>query len=232
MPTLEGRRSKIWTDIINIALLNPDLHNFYIHNSHITLGDRSRVHFWLDKWIGNVCLKEEFPRLFSLSNNKHRVVRVFFENRDAADDWNPEFRRTLLAWKEEEVLRLVCLLRSAPDLCSEKPDALKWTAESSRVFSAASAYKWSESLLSLVTAITGSIWNNSAPPKVQFFGWLAWHGKVKTSYFLHRIGILDGSVNLECVLCHNDVETVEHILLVCPFVWRLWSNNVRWWGFQ
>ncbi|KAF5938282.1 hypothetical protein HYC85_025788 [Camellia sinensis] len=40
------------------------------------------------------------------------------------------------------------------------------------------------------------------------------------------------SVNLECVFCHNDVETVKHILLACPFVWRLWSNIVRWWGFQ
>ncbi|XP_028115045.1 uncharacterized protein LOC114312955 [Camellia sinensis] len=80
--------------------------------------------------------------------------------------------------------------------------------------------------------MAASIWNNFAPPKVQFFGWLAWLGKVKTSYFLHRIGILTGNVNLGCVFCHIEVESVEHILLHCPFVWRLWSDIICWWGLQ
>ena len=25
---------------------------------------------------------------------------------------------------------------------------------------------------------------------------------------------------------------MEHILLSCPFVWRLWSNIEKWWGLQ
>ncbi|GMP86349.1 hypothetical protein CsSME_00039152 [Camellia sinensis var. sinensis] len=61
---------------------------------------------------------------------------------------------------------------------------------------------------------------------------MAWLGKIKTSSFLHRIGILTGNVNLDCVFCHNEIETVEHILLYYPFVWLLWSNIVRWWGLQ
>ncbi|XP_028106799.1 uncharacterized protein LOC114305857 [Camellia sinensis] len=80
--------------------------------------------------------------------------------------------------------------------------------------------------------VAASIWNNFAPPKVKFFGWLAWLSKVKTSSFLYRIGILTGSANLSCVFCHEEVETVEHILLYCPFVWLLWSDIIHWWGLQ
>ncbi|GMP35715.1 hypothetical protein CsSME_00008056 [Camellia sinensis var. sinensis] len=106
------------------------------------------------------------------------------------------------------------------------------SADPSELFSVASVYSWSESLLGPVVAVAGSIWNNFAPPKVQFFGWLAWLGKVKTSSFLHRIGILDGSANLACVFCQNEIETVDHIFLFCPFVWLLSSNIIRWWGLQ
>ncbi|XP_028056259.1 uncharacterized protein LOC114260377 [Camellia sinensis] len=83
-----------------------------------------------------------------------------------------------------------------------------------------------------VVPVADLIWNNFAPPKVQFFMWLAWLGKVKTSSFLHRIGILSESANLACVFWHDEVETVDHLFLFCPFVWLLWSNIVRWWGLQ
>ncbi|CAL5443483.1 unnamed protein product [Camellia sinensis] len=33
-------------------------------------GDGNRIRFWIDKWLGNVSLKDEFPRLFSLSTDK------------------------------------------------------------------------------------------------------------------------------------------------------------------
>lgn len=230
IPKPVGRGSKIWSDIITAVLSNPELHSFYITNSHIVPGDGRRVQFWRDKWVGNVCLMDEFPRLFSLSTDKNGVVKVFFEQRSDDGGWNMGFRRPLLVWEEEEAQRLSNLLRNAPALCNNKPDELKWSADPSELFSVASVYSWSESLLGPVLAVAGSIWNNFAPPKVQFFRWLAWLGKVKTSSFLHRIGILDGSANLACVFCQNEIETVDHILLFCPFVWLLSSNIIRWWG--
>lgn len=171
--------------------------------------------------MGNVCLMNEFPRLFLLSNDKNGVVSVFFERRVEDGGWNLGFRRSLLVWKEEEAYRLSSLLSTAPTLCSTKPDELLWCADPSKLFTVSSVYKWTESLLGSAIPVAASIWNNFAPPKVQFFGWLARLGKVKTSSFLHRIGILTGSANLGWVFCHNEVETVEHMLLYCPFVWLL-----------
>jgi len=231
-PKLFGRGSKLWTDIIHAVQSNPELHQFYMNNSKIVLGDGRRVLFWRDKWVGNVCLMDEFPRLFLLSNDKDGVVSVFFERRAEDGGWNLGFRRTLMAWEEEEAYRLSCLLSSAPILCSTNPDELLWCADPSKLFSVSSIYKWTESSLGSAIPVAASLWNNFVPPKVQFFGWLAWLGKVKTSYFLHRIGILTGNVNLGCVFCHIEVESVEHILLHCPFVWRLWSDIICWWGLQ
>ncbi|KAL7213571.1 hypothetical protein ACSBR2_016155 [Camellia fascicularis] len=93
-------------------------------------------------------------------------------------------------------------------------------------------YKRYEFLLGSVRKMAVVVWNNCAPPKVKFFGWLAWQGKVKTSSFLQRIGILDASATVGCVFCQNEVESVNHILLFCPFVWLLWSHILKWWGFQ
>lgn len=172
-PSLDGRGSRIWFDIVNLSSSNPDLHNFYLNNTLIALGDGRRAHFWLDKWANNVCFKEEFPRLFSLSNNKMGVVSVYYQRMSAAEGWNLGFRRALLAWEEEEMNRLYTLLCSAPALCSNKSDELLWVADPSRIFSVSSAYNWWESSLGPTLDMAGVIWNNCAPPEAQFFGWLA-----------------------------------------------------------
>ncbi|KAL7228489.1 hypothetical protein ACSBR2_007248 [Camellia fascicularis] len=63
---------------------------------------------------------------------------------------------------------------------------------------------------------------------MQFFCWLAWRGRVKTSTFLQRIGALDMSGNNLCVFCQTNVESVDYVLLYCPLVWKCWSHMVNW----
>lgn len=74
------------------------------------------------------------------------------------------------------------------------------------------------------------IWNNISPPKVQFLSWLVWKGRVKTSVFLHHIGVLRGEDVTQCIFCKSDLETVNHVLLLCPFSWKIWSAIIDWWG--
>lgn len=193
------------------------------------LGDGRRSLFWWDKWAGNVCLKEVFPRLFTLSIDTMGVVDAYYQRRVGPVDWNLGFRRVLLAW-EEEVSRLYDFLRIAPDSCSSQSDTLSWIAGPSSSFTVSSAYNWWDSSLRLTLSCTNILRNNCAPSKAQFFGWLSWHGKVKTASFLCRIGVLGSNVNQACIFCNIEVESVNHILLFCPFVWLIWSNIVRWWG--
>ncbi|KAL7193753.1 hypothetical protein ACSBR2_025387 [Camellia fascicularis] len=57
---------------------------------------------------------------------------------------------------------------------------------------------------------------------------LAWRGTVKTSTVLQRIGVLDASANIMCVFCQAEVESLDHVLMFCPPVWKCWSQMVRW----
>lgn len=49
----------------------------------------------------------------------------------------------------------------------------------------------------------------------------------ETSDFLQRIGILDGSVAYQCVFCKNELETVQHVLIICPLVWKVWTGLLQ-----
>ncbi|KAH1055220.1 hypothetical protein J1N35_033285 [Gossypium stocksii] len=43
-------------------------------NVHFLPGDRESIDFWSNKWIGNVALKEAFPRIFALATRKDGKV--------------------------------------------------------------------------------------------------------------------------------------------------------------
>ncbi|CAL5408682.1 unnamed protein product [Camellia sinensis] len=55
---------------------------------------------------------------------------------------------------------------------------------------------------------------------------------MKTKELLHRFGILECVDGLNCIFCHEATESVDHILLHCPFIWQIWSAIASWWGFQ
>ncbi|CAL5414285.1 unnamed protein product [Camellia sinensis] len=125
-------------------------------------------------------------------------------------------RSVFLAWEEEELQRLVGMLLFIPRLRDGVEDSCSWLAEKSGQFTVASIWRWRAAAGGNDLAVPAGVWESLAPPKMQFFCWLAWRGRVKTSSFLQRIGALHlGASNL-CVFCQAEVETVEHVLLMCP----------------
>ncbi|KAL7224433.1 hypothetical protein ACSBR1_025812 [Camellia fascicularis] len=102
-------------------------------------------------------------------------------------------------------------------------DRLRWAAGTSGLFSVAFVYKGCELSPISNSRITYFIWKNVSPPKVQLFGWLAWKGRIKTSTYLHRIGVLSSGVDLRCIFYKGEVESVNH---------RIWSRILHWWGIQ
>lgn len=116
-------------------------------------------------------------------------------------EWNFLFRRTLLAWEEEEIVRLHEVLRDAPVLTVEIEDSCLWLANPSGLYSVALAWKLWVLLKGPVVGVADMLWKNIAPPKVKFCGWLAWKGKLITSTFLKRIGVLNMEASLVCLLC-------------------------------
>ncbi|KAL7225402.1 hypothetical protein ACSBR1_020720 [Camellia fascicularis] len=112
-----GMVSKVWQDMSLVGASNSALADFYVANFKIVVGDGIRIHLWFDKWHNNLCLREEFPRLFSLSDEKEGLLCHFYHRKGASRDWKLTFRRALLAWEEEEeVKRLYDMLVDVPNV--------------------------------------------------------------------------------------------------------------------
>ncbi|CAL5355404.1 unnamed protein product [Camellia sinensis] len=222
--------SWIWKDIMGLASENPALFNFFLTNSELVIGNGGSISFWKDIWVGTKCLQSKFPRLFSLSSDKDGSLLDFIVRKSSSSNWTLSFRRPSLAWEDESVHNMQVLLGDGPSLRHGMEDRMSWKASSQGVFKAKDLFYWWQSNRVPDLFMPRFIWNNISPPKVQFFYWLVWKGRVKTSVFLHHIGILRGEDVNQCIFCKSDLETINHVLLLGPFSWKIWSAIIDWWG--
>lgn len=121
------------------------------------------------------------------------------------------------------------MLILSPSLRDGVEDSCSWLAEKSGQFSVATVWRWRDAASGNGLVVPAGVWVRLAPPTMQFFCWLAWRGRVKTSSYLQRIGALHLSASNLYVFCQAEIETVEHVLLLCPLVWKCWSHMVEWW---
>lgn len=213
-----------------MAAFNPVLHSFFISNTFISVGNGVRTLFWEDKWAGDRCLKVVFPRLYSISPDKLKSIKQVIELSRSLHKWEECFNRRLRAWEKEEVAHLVNLVNNIRELRADKVDVLCWGVANSGCFSISSAYRWCENNMQSTDygIISKMIWKNVFTPRAKAFVWLARRQRLKTSSFLHRIGVIPGNVNIQYVFCKAEVESVNHVLFWCPFVWRVWADIFLW----
>ncbi|KAL7162685.1 hypothetical protein ACSBR2_043050 [Camellia fascicularis] len=150
----------------------------------------------------------------------------------SSNRWCFNFRRTVHAWEEEEVVRLTDRLGAGPRLSMDLEEHVRWKADRVGGFKVSNVYKWGDLESGPTLTAAGLIWNNFSPPGAKFFTWLAWKGRLKTTVYLNRIGVLRSSVDLSCVFCKSELESVTHLLLLCPFVWQIWACIIDWWGLS
>ncbi|XP_028075237.1 uncharacterized protein LOC114277538 [Camellia sinensis] len=224
------RWSKIWGDKLAVAEQRNTILQFFLDNLHIKVGNGCRVRFWQDKWCGGCCLKEGFPRLYSLSTAKNGSLKFFVDNKGTSEMWDLSLRRPLLQWEGKESSKLTNLLRAAPVLFSGEKDKPRWLPCQTGQSFVASLYKHCVLGFGVFESSSRLVWINYLPPKVQFFGWLAWKHKLKTSVFLQRVGVLGEGASILCGFCKSEAESVEHVLVSCPKVWKVLTSLLQWWG--
>jgi hypothetical protein len=74
-----------------------------------------------------------------------------------------------------------------------------------------------------------SIWKSKVPPRVAFSSWTIALGKFFTSDSLRCRSII--LVNW-CCMCKVDGESVDHLLLHCPYARELWDMVFALFGVQ
>ena len=67
------------------------------------VGDWKCVKFWEDMWVDGFALKEKFPRLYSISQNRDSLVGDLVEWEDnrpsRCTTWNLSWRKEMFEWK-------------------------------------------------------------------------------------------------------------------------------------
>ncbi|XP_072054264.1 uncharacterized protein [Arachis hypogaea] len=67
------------------------------------------------------------------------------------------------------------------------------------------------------------------PPRIELFGWYVLIGRVNTKERLSRLGVIRLSDTL-CMLCKKEIESVEHLFLLCEYTWQVWCRWLRSFG--
>ncbi|GJR90742.1 RNA-directed DNA polymerase, eukaryota, reverse transcriptase zinc-binding domain protein [Tanacetum coccineum] len=188
------------------------------------IGNGNNSMFWQDTWLGQVCLKEKFHRLYNLELQKD----VSVSNKLNDSNLTLTFRRRPMAGIEEsQLLELTQLLSSV--ILSSANDRWNWNLDGHGVFSVKSAREEIDSHL-LVTSSSSTRWSKVIPIKLNVFVWRMFLDKLPTRSNLSNRG-LDIPCTL-CPICANVVETRNHLFFGCSMYIDLMQLLCRWWNIQ
>uniref|UniRef100_A0A2N9FU80 Reverse transcriptase domain-containing protein n=1 Tax=Fagus sylvatica TaxID=28930 RepID=A0A2N9FU80_FAGSY len=190
------------------------------------VGDGSLIRFWDDVWCGEEPLKLAYPELYRITYVKDGQVADYVHCRGHDVHWEVTFTRSAQDWELESISSLE-LLYSVKIQSSEK-DKMCWKPARSKGFQVKSFYTHLSSP-GLGLFLWKGIWKAKVPPRVAFFAWTAALGKILTADNLRHRGI---PVVSWCCMCKADGETVDHLLLHCPYAKELWDMVFGLFGIQ
>lgn len=98
----------------------------------------------------------------------------------------------------------------------------KWT--SNHMYSSRSAYQ-AFFIGSVKFSCDDQAWRAWAPLKYKFFVWLALNNRCWTVERLHRRGLPHHHL---CVLCSQEEESINQLLIQCSFTRQIWYQALLW----
>ncbi|KAL9241040.1 hypothetical protein vseg_015199 [Gypsophila vaccaria] len=136
-------------------------------------------------------------------------VRWVYTNYIKKQEWSDYHPSTSSSW----VWRKICAVKQ---LLAPGYSAGSWNIQPNG-YTPSGCYEWLRGS-GQIQAWTKVLWNGWVLPKHQFFGWLNFHGGLRTRDKLKRIGVLEDD---SCIICGLESETKEHLFLKC-----IYSNRI------
>ena len=192
-----------------------------------------RLFFWEDLWLGEVRLKEKFPRLFSISLQQLTPISECGSWDGSVWHWNLLWRMEFFIWELQFLQQLNEMLEQTR-LFNDQVDKVWWPHDSSGRFSTQSMVKklYEMKVLATQTVLNINIfWRGLVPPKAELLLWFALQGRLNIMDRLRRLGVLRNE-DYRCVLCRQTEETLPHLLYTCDFSWKVWGACCSWWGID
>ncbi|XP_058777363.1 uncharacterized protein LOC131651699 [Vicia villosa] len=205
-----------------------------IHNKFIWGGCGNDIPFWSAVWFGSPKLLDAFSSIFEWSHSKEAVVSslgCWFENRWVWDCFGVDRSAPASVLAAVTVLKGL-LLEVFPE--RSKTDSVVWKPRRGSGYSTNSGYNllikdyegpaWDSD----VKLAFDSIWKSNVPYRIKAFRWRCLWNRLPTKYLLVRRGISLSINDQLCVFCSVELETLDHILLGCPFSKLVWKDVFLW----
>ncbi|XP_058776133.1 uncharacterized protein LOC131650440 [Vicia villosa] len=195
-------------------------------NCRFEIGNGFVTPFWEARWLGNLCLKEDFPNLYAESLLKRVAVASMGGWVNGEWKWG-NFGVVLhddsdLALVAEDALLRFLLIGRDPFL--EGGDKVSWIGSAEGFFSVASCYEFlvvSRTPFGPLGRNDGAlylIWRIQVPFKIKAFGWRLFVNRLPTKDLLSFRGVPFSIENLKCVFCGIYPESCDHSFFKCELV--------------
>ena len=119
------RFSSMWKNIVKVSFSNNMFFDIFSSGVGFSIGDGSKIRFWLDAWIDGVTLKFTFSRIYALSINKGGKVREFGCWINDKWQWRILLRRRLFGWELQQWNDFSSTIKGYI-VCANMKDTLIW----------------------------------------------------------------------------------------------------------
>lgn len=186
------------------------------------VGNGKDTSFWTDPWLSSARIKDLAPNLLPAVRRADLSISVA----DALQNhrWASQLDLGVVAQYWQEFFQLWNTVNGIHR--HDGDDTFRWRWSPTGTFSAKSAYAaffggrehWAGSDL---------IWKSKAPLKCKVFLWLACRERCWTADRLQSRGMDHPAA---CPFCDQQQETINHLMMGCPFVRDIWHCFFLFWG--
>lgn len=189
--------------------------------------------FWKHNWVGDSCLREIFPKLYTLSVQKNGYICQMGE-------WHGGVRRWVFKWRRKlscrEIAQKDLLLQTLQNvqLSQGIKDSSRWSMETPRQYTVKSTYGLLlEPLVGEFLEVFQVIWSKVLPSKVCALACRVLLDRIPTKVNMFRRKVFTYETLLSCVFSNSEREreTTEHLFFLCSRVSIIWTRVYKQMGF-
>lgn len=182
------------------------------------MGNGLLINTWEEAWIG----VKNPSRPMRMVDNRSQAKKVGDLIEERATSWRMDIINKNFSKDAKQIASIPLSHRKPPDRCI-------WRPAKNHFFSVKTAYHLAVSTSSQLPPRRDSsshqpkewlkLWNINVIPRVKNFCWRACLQSLPTRDNLMRRGFIDDPI---CVLCDEETESIDHLLLRCPVVAKTW----------
>ncbi|GKC56064.1 RNA-directed DNA polymerase, eukaryota, reverse transcriptase zinc-binding domain protein [Tanacetum coccineum] len=216
-----NRFGSCWASIVGEVSNLKDKGTDFFDYVQYKLGNGEEIKFWEDKWCDGKYMKDLFPRLYMLENNKSVTVACKINGVALDTSFRRSPRGGVEASQLDALSELVTSITLRP--CG---DRLVWNLENSGVFTVASIRKCIDNGRFPGGDVSVK-WIKSVPIKVNILAWKIACDVMPTRLNISRRGIIVDTIR--CPICNAGVESSNHLFFSCDVARHLMQKVCKWW---